>query len=104
MICFNHGRPKEDGTYIDQLKWGMIGVIVHEVGHNFFPMIINSDERQTTWMDEGLNTFVQFLTQTIYYPDMPARRGPAAMIVPYMKSDPTFQRPLMVNSETSGAF
>ena len=100
MICFNHGRPKEDGTYTDQLKWGMIGVIVHEVGHNFFPMIINSDERQTTWMDEGLNTFVQFLTQTIYYPDMPARRGPAAMIVPYMKSDPTLQRPLMVNSET----
>ncbi|HMV07689.1 MAG TPA: M1 family metallopeptidase [Cyclobacteriaceae bacterium] len=100
MICFNHGRPKEDGTYTDQLKWGMIGVIVHEVGHNFFPMIINSDERQTTWMDEGLNTFVQHLTQTIYYPDMPARRGPAAMIVPYMKSDPTLQRPLMVNSET----
>lgn len=100
MICFNHGRPKDDGTYSDQLKWGMIGVIVHEVGHNFFPMIINSDERQTTWMDEGLNTFVQYLTQTIYYPDMPARRGPASMIVPYMKSDPSLQRPLMVNSET----
>ena len=100
MICFNHGRPKDDGTYTDQLKWGMIGVIVHEVGHNFFPMIINSDERQTTWMDEGLNTFVQHLTQTMYYPDMPSRRGPAAMIVPYMKSDPTLQRPLMVNSES----
>lgn len=100
MICFNHGRPKDDGTYPDQTKWGMIGVIVHEVGHNFFPMIINSDERQTTWMDEGLNTFVQHLTQTIYYPDMPARRGPAAMIVPYMKSDPNLQRPLMVNSES----
>lgn len=100
MICFNHGRPKDDGTYSDQLKWGMIGVIVHEVGHNFFPMIINSDERQTTWMDEGLNTFVQHLTQTIYYPDMPARRGPASMIVPYMKSDPDLQRPLMVNSES----
>lgn len=100
MICFNHGRPKDDGTYTDQLKWGMIGVIVHEVGHNFFPMIINSDERQTTWMDEGLNTFVQYLTQTMYYPDMPARRGPAAMIVPYMKSDPALQRPLMVNSES----
>lgn len=100
MICFNHGRPKDDGTYTDQLKWGMIGVIVHEVGHNFFPMIINSDERQTTWMDEGLNTFVQHLTQTMYYPDMPSRRGPASMIVPYMKSDPTLQRPLMVNSES----
>lgn len=100
MICFNHGRPKDDGSYEDRTKWGMIGVIVHEVGHNFFPMIINSDERQTTWMDEGLNTFVQHLTQTIYYPDMPARRGPASMIVPYMKSDPELQRPLMVNSET----
>lgn len=100
MICFNHGRPKDDGTYTDQLKWGMIGVIVHEVGHNFFPMIINSDERQITWMDEGLNTFVQHLTQTMYYPDMPSRRGPASMIVPYMKSDPTLQRPLMVNSES----
>jgi Peptidase family M1 domain len=100
MICFNHGRPKKDGTYPDATKWGMIGVIVHEVGHNFFPMIINSDERQTTWMDEGLNTFVQHLTQTMYYPDMPARRGPAALIVPYMKSDPELQRPLMVNSES----
>jgi hypothetical protein len=100
MICFNFGRPKDDGTYPDQIKWGMIGVIVHEVGHNFFPMIINSDERQTTWMDEGLNTFIQHLTQTIYYPDMPARRGPASMIVPYMKSDPNLQRPLMVNSES----
>lgn len=99
MICFNHGRPKDDGTYEDRTKWGMIGVIVHEVGHNFFPMIINSDERQTTWMDEGLNTFVQHLTQTIYYPNMPAKRGPAPMIVPYMKSDPELQRPLMVNSE-----
>jgi hypothetical protein len=100
MICFNHGRPKDDGTYEDKTKWGMIGVIVHEVGHNFFPMIINSDERQTTWMDEGLNTFIQHLTQTMYYPDMPTRRGPAALIVPYMKSDPALQRPLMVNSES----
>lgn len=100
MICFNFGRPKDDGTYEDRTKWGMIGVIVHEVGHNFFPMIINSDERQTTWMDEGLNTFIQHLTQTLYYPDMPARRGPASMIVPYMKSDPALQRPLMVNSES----
>lgn len=100
MICFNHGRPKDDGTYEDRTKWGMIGVIVHEVGHNFFPMIINSDERQTTWMDEGLNTFIQTLTQNMYYPDMPARRGTAALIVPYMKSDPALQRPLMVNSES----
>jgi hypothetical protein len=99
MICFNGGRPNPDGTYSDQKKWGMIGVIVHEVGHNFYPMIINNDERQWTWMDEGLNTFVQYLTQREHYPDMPQRRGPAAGIVPYMKGDKTTQRPLMVNSE-----
>ena len=99
MICFNHGRPNKDGTYKEDLKWGMIGVIVHEVGHNFFPMIINNDERQWTWMDEGLNTFVQHRTQVETYPDMPVRRGPAPMIVPYMKSSPDIQRPLMVNSE-----
>ena len=62
MICFNGGRPEEDGTYSEGTKYGMISVIIHEVGHNFFPMIINSDERQWTWMDEGLNTFVQYLT------------------------------------------
>ncbi len=99
MICFNFGRPNEDGSYSDRLKWGMIGVIVHEVGHNFFPMIINNDERQSTWMDEGVNSFVQHRTQTENYPDMPARRGPAALIVPYMKGDKNLQRPLMTNSE-----
>ncbi len=99
MICFNYGRPDENGEYSDRTKWGMIGVIVHEVGHNFFPMIINSDERQWTWMDEGLNTFVQHLTQTEHYPDMPQRRGPAPLIVPYMKSSKDIQRPLMTNSE-----
>lgn len=99
MICFNYGRPQKDGTYTDVTKWGMIGVIIHEVGHNFFPMIINSDERQWTWMDEGLNTFVQHRTQVENYPDMPLKRGPAPLIVPYMKSSPELQRPLMVNSE-----
>ena len=99
MICFNFGRPAKDGTYSDRLKWGMIGVIVHEVGHNFFPMIINNDERQCTWMDEGVNTFVQYRTQVENYPDMPQRRGPASMIVPYMKGDGSLQRPLMTNSE-----
>ncbi len=99
MICFNFGRPNPDGTYSDVTKWRMIGVIVHEVGHNFFPMIINSDERQWTWMDEGLNTFVQSLTQREYYPDMPARRGTAASIVKYMKGNPDYIRPIMTNSE-----
>lgn len=99
MICFNFGRPDEDGTYTDRTKWGMIGVIVHEVGHNFFPMIINSDERQWTWMDEGLDTYIQALTQREHYPDMPARRGTAKSIVNYMKGNPDYIRPIMTNSE-----
>ena len=99
MICFNFGRPADDGTYSDRTKWGMIGVIVHEVGHNFFPMIINSDERQWTWMDEGLNTFVQSLTEREFYPSKPVRRGTAASIVNYMKGNPDFIRPIMTNSE-----
>lgn len=99
MICFNGGRPQPDGTIPDRTKWAMIGVIVHEVGHNFFPMIINSDERQWGWMDEGLNTFVQYLTQVENYPDMPQRRGPAAQIVPFMMGNKETQRPLMTSAE-----
>ena len=99
MICFNFGRPDADGSYSDQVKWRMIGVIVHEVGHNFFPMIISSDERQWTWMDEGLNSFVESVTEAKYYPDMPLRRGPPSSIVNYMKGDKERIRPIMVNSE-----
>ena len=99
MICFNFGRPEKDGTYSDQVKYGMIGVIIHEVGHNFFPMIINSDERQWTWMDEGLNTFVQYRTQEEQYDNFPSRRGPASSIVPYMSGDKSYIRPIMTNSE-----
>jgi len=68
MICFNFGRPNPDGTYSDRTKKGMIGVITHEVGHNFFPMIVNSDERQWTWMDEGVNSFVEILAELKYDP------------------------------------
>ena len=99
MICFNFGRPKEDGTYSDAVKWRMIGVIIHEVGHNFFPMIINSDERQWTWMDEGLNSFVQYVCQVDYYPTKPLGRGAPANITGYMKGDPSMIRPIMTNSE-----
>ncbi|MEQ9423591.1 MAG: M1 family metallopeptidase [Cyclobacteriaceae bacterium] len=99
MICFNFGRPNADGTYSDATKWRMIGVIIHEVGHNFFPMIINSDERQWTWMDEGLNSFVQSLCQREYYPDSPLRRGTATSMIDYMKGDKNLQRPIMTNSE-----
>ncbi|HEY5691086.1 MAG TPA: M1 family metallopeptidase [Cyclobacteriaceae bacterium] len=99
MICFNFGRPNKDGSYSENTKWRMIGVIVHEVGHNFFPMIINNDERESTWMDEGVNSFVQYLTQNENYQDMPARRGSASTIVPYMKGDKSTMRPLMTSGE-----
>ena len=100
MICFNGGRPEEDGTYSEDTKYGMWGVIIHEVGHNFFPMIINSDERQWTWMDEGLNTFVQYLTEQEWERGYPSRRGPAYMIADYMRGDKKFISPIMTNSES----
>lgn len=104
MICFNGGRPEEDGTYSEQTKYGMWGVIIHEVGHNFFPMIINSDERQWTWMDEGLNTFVQYLTEQEWERGYPSRRGPASMITDYMRGDKTRISPIMTNSESIWQF
>ena len=100
MICFNGGRPEADGTYSEGTKYGMIGVIIHEVGHNFFPMIINSDERQWTWMDEGLNTFVQYLTEQEWDHEYPSRRGPAHKIVPYMSGPKEEMVPIMTNSES----
>ncbi|HEY8934876.1 MAG TPA: M1 family metallopeptidase [Cyclobacteriaceae bacterium] len=99
MICFNWGRPNRDGSYDDRIKNRMIGVIIHEVGHNFFPMIINSDERQWTWQDEGVNTFIQYRTEVETYKDFPSRRGPANKLVPYMSGNKSIQRPLMTNSE-----
>jgi len=100
MICFNGGRPDPDGTYSEATKYGMISVIIHEVGHNFFPMIINSDERQWTWMDEGLNTFVQYLTEQEWDVNYPSRRGPADKIVDYMRSPALNMVPIMTNSES----
>ena len=104
MICWNFGRPDEKGFTSDQTKYGMIGVIIHEVGHNYFPMIVNSDERQWTWMDEGLNTFLQYLAETTFQKDFPSRRGPARLIVPYMKGDQKGLEPIMTNSESIRQF
>jgi hypothetical protein len=99
MICFNYGRTEKDGTYTEATKNGMLGVVIHEVGHNFFPMIVNSDERQWSWMDEGLNTFVQYLTQELYDNKFPSRGGPAWTIVDYMKLPKDQLEPIMTNSE-----
>lgn len=99
MICFNYGRAEEDGTYTERAKYGAIGVIIHEVGHNYFPMIINSDERQWTWMDEGINTFLQFLTEQEFDNNYPSRRGPAHAITDYMRAEKDLLEPIMTNSE-----
>ncbi|MGI9594308.1 MAG: M1 family metallopeptidase [Patiriisocius sp.] len=105
MICWNYGRPDAEGNYSERVKYGMMSVIIHEVGHNYFPMIVNSDERQWTWMDEGLNTFVQYVAEQDFgewYPDAiapnkayPSRRGPAKKIVNYMAGDQDFIAPIM---------
>ncbi|QLG44318.1 M1 family metallopeptidase [Costertonia aggregata] len=109
MICWNYGRPNEDGTYSDRVKYGMISVIIHEVGHNFFPMIVNSDERQWGWMDEGLDTFMQYLAEQDFgkaNPEViapntkyPSRRGEPSKIVPYMSGDQSTIAPIMSNPE-----
>jgi hypothetical protein len=99
MISFNGGRPEADGTYSEQVKYGMIGVIIHEVGHNFFPMIVNSDERLWSWMDEGLNTFCQYLAEKEWDYNYPTRRGEPRQIVDYMSSDPSVLSPIMTTSD-----
>ncbi|MEZ4859499.1 MAG: M1 family metallopeptidase [Flavobacteriaceae bacterium] len=116
MICWNYGRPDKDGNYSDRTKYGMMSVIIHEVGHNFFPMIVNSDERQWTWMDEGINTFVQYVAEQDFgewYPEAiapnkayPSRRGPAKNIVDYMAGDQDYLEPIMtkgLNTHNFGA-
>jgi len=99
QICFNPGRPNPDGTYSDRTKYRMIGVTIHEVGHNFFPMIINSDERQWTWMDEGLNSFVQILAQMDYEEGYPLSRGLPKNIVGYMRGDQSKLAPIMTQGD-----
>lgn len=99
MICFNPGRAEKDGSYSEGNKNAAILVIIHEVGHNFYPMIINSDERQWSWMDEGLNSFVQYLTQELWDNKFPSDGGPAWSIVDYMKLPKDQLEPIMTNSE-----
>ncbi|MGH9900953.1 MAG: M1 family metallopeptidase, partial [Pyrinomonadaceae bacterium] len=98
MICFNGPRPEEDKTYTARTKYGLISVVIHEVGHNYFPMIVNSDERQWTWMDEGLNSFLQFLAEQEWEANYPSRRGEPRNITEYMASES--QVPIMTNSES----
>jgi aminopeptidase N len=98
MICFNGPRPEPDGTYTARVKYGLISVVIHEVGHNYFPMVVNSDERQWTWMDEGLNSFLQYLAEQEWETNYPSRRGEPQNITEYMASEA--QVPIMTNSES----
>jgi len=103
MISFNGPRPVKDKktgaiTYSKRSKYGLIGVVIHEVGHNYFPMIVNSDERQWTWMDEGLNSFVQYLAEQAWEENYPQSRGEPRAITSYMRSRD--QVPIMTNSES----
>ena len=102
MICFNGPRPEKDLTYSARTKAALISVIIHEVGHNYFPMIVNSDERQWTWMDEGINTFLQYLAEREWEEKYPSRRGKPRDIIGYMASHN--QVPIMTNSESIHQF
>ncbi|MCF6349665.1 MAG: M1 family metallopeptidase [Flavobacteriaceae bacterium] len=97
MICWNYGRPREDGTYSERTKNGMIGVITHEVGHNWFPMIVNSDERQWTWMDEGLNSYTEIMAEQTYQKGFPSRSFPKN-VTEYMRGDQDQLSPIMSQS------
>lgn len=111
MICWNYGRPDKNGYVSDEIKFGMISVIIHEIGHNFFPMIVNSDERQWTWMDEGLNIFLQYNAEqnirntfpNIQFPNgmtnYPSRRGGPKHIIDYMSRPQSMQEPIMTQGE-----
>ncbi|GAA3585041.1 M1 family metallopeptidase [Snuella lapsa] len=97
MISFNGGRPK-NGKMSPAAKAGMIGVIVHEVGHNWFPMIVSSDERKWMWMDEGLNTFLHQRTIAERYPEFKSTTPQS--IVPFMSGDKNIMRPIMTTSDS----
>lgn len=99
MLAMNNGRTAKDGTYTEATKNGMISVIIHEVGHNFFPMIVNSDERQYWWMDEGLNSFLQFLAEQEFDINYPSSRGPAHKIVEYMRLPKDRLEPIMTKGD-----
>ncbi len=97
MISFNGGRPDKNGIISDRAKQSMISTIIHEVGHNWFPMIVSSDERKWMWMDEGLNTFLNHRTLAERYPTFNSVKPKD--IVPFMSGDKNILRPIMTNSD-----
>ncbi|MFY0631209.1 MAG: M1 family metallopeptidase [Flavobacteriaceae bacterium] len=105
QMAFNPGRPDlPDGSYSDRMKYRMIKVTIHEVGHNFFPMIVNSDERQWTWMDEGLNSYMEILAEKAYDKDFPIVRGLPKNIVGYMGGNQDRIAPIMSKGDNVYSF
>lgn len=99
MICFNGERPDKSGKYTQQTVTALVAVVVHEVGHNYFPMIVNSDERQWGWMDEGLNTFLEKETIQLRYPELNYTWGTPKVVVSYMKGEKSQMRPIMSTAD-----
>jgi hypothetical protein len=99
MISFNGGRPNKDGVYSESLKQRTLSIIIHEVGHNYFPMIVNSDERQWAWMDEGINTFLEYLAKQDWQEDYTSKRIPAKKITDYLAGRKGPIRPIMTNAD-----
>ena len=101
MITFNGPRTdlQDDGerTYALSEKRYIVGVIIHEIGHIYFPMVVNSDERQWTWMDEGINSFLDALAGWEWDTSIPWNNLPRD-VVDYMKSD--VQVPIMTQSDS----
>jgi hypothetical protein len=98
MICFNDGQPNADKTYSAAQKRGVIGVVHHEVGHNYFPMIVNVDEREWGWMDEGFNIFLQGIAERDWDPSWVWSGRPDEMIG-YMDDDKSTLVPIMTNAD-----
>ncbi len=98
MIAFNKGRADKDGNYSEKTKWDMKEVVIHEIGHNFFPMIINNNERQWSWMDEGINCFIQYYAEKAWDSSFPSRRGPASTVVNYMRLPKNKLEPIMTST------
>jgi hypothetical protein len=95
MLAFCGGRPTSSGYYSKQAKYLMIGVVIHEVGHNYFPMIVNSNERRWAWMDEGMNSFCQIWAEQSFEKGFPLRRGSANVLIdiPVASNQPLMSRP-----------
>lgn len=81
MLAFSRYPPDgPNGTYSRERKRDFLWVLTHEVGHNWFPLIVNSDERAWTWMDEGLTSYLETLATLEWSGDYTTRPNLPAML------------------------